>query len=123
MARRRRVDWVNAKPLIDDVRPDGNGRWPLEYLVEWKEEGLTESWEPLENLLNVKDMVRRFDERQTRKNELKKKREEKARRKNFRKSEKAQMRGTLEKNILEAITGIKKDKESQELLARVEWKE
>ena len=39
----------------------GGDDWPIEYLVLW-EDGI-ESWELVSNLLNVKDMLREFDEK------------------------------------------------------------
>ena len=62
LAKRKRIDWLNAPALTADIRPNrGGDDWPIEYLVLW-EDGI-ESWELVSNLLNVKDMLREFDEK------------------------------------------------------------
>jgi len=62
LAKRRRIDWKQAAALTVDIRPNrGGDDKQIEYLVLW-EDGL-ESWELVDDLLNVKDLLREFDQK------------------------------------------------------------
>ena len=61
LGKRKYIDWSKNQPLNLDIRSNGlEAEDQVEYKVFWDDGKI--SWElPNPNLLNVKDMVRKYD--------------------------------------------------------------
>ena len=120
LGKRKYVDWTTPQPLNLDSRTNQNEQaGPFEYLIEWRD-GLY-TWEPVDNLLNVKDMLREFDDENA-----KKKREMDRTNKKFetlrKRQRKAMNKGNFEKNQIQEVIGMKKNKYDNQTVCKIRWK-
>ena len=120
LCKRKCIDWAKAKALTADIRPNrGGDDWPIEYLILW-EDGI-QTWELLPNLLNVKDMLRNFDDSR-REEEIEK--EQKMSKFNFlrKRSRKALSKGSFEKkHRIREVIGMRRNKFDNQLMCKVKW--
>mmetsp|Transcript_40711 Transcript_40711/g.53402 ORF Transcript_40711/g.53402 Transcript_40711/m.53402 type:complete len:164 (+) Transcript_40711:3-494(+) len=118
--KRKHIDWRRMQYSTQDIRPERlDQEGPFEYLIEWDDGEM--SWELVENLLNIKEEVRRYDSWLM-------DNERKARQANNRiehmrkRSRKALSKGSFEKgHKIQAVVGLCRNKYDNELMCRVRW--
>ena len=123
VAKRKYIDWSRANqfPPNLDIRPERTDQeGPFEYLVEWKDHQEF-TWEKVESLLNIKEMLREFDMEKDAKERSKRQVSQKF--ENMRKrSRKAWNKGSFEKgNKIDRVLGLRKNKHDNQLMCRVSW--
>ena len=91
-----------------------------EYLVQWQdEEGLT--WEPVENLVSVKEMVRKFDADAAEKEMQRDKRLLNIEMQRKR-SRKLHLKGSFEKkNKIREVMGLRRNKFDNQIMVKIKW--
>ena len=121
--KRRAVNWSmnNSIEASHGLTLADKDEGQFEYLVEWDVKGMKNTWEPVENLLNVKEMIREYEQEREEKRQAKSeinKRIEAMRKR----SRKAIHKGSFEKNNrIKAVVGLRRNKFDNQLMCKVSW--